>query len=186
MRVFLNNLNCAVTALIAALLLSGPSSAQDADLDPLFEALKGAEGGSYQEIEEKIWQEWSKSGSPAMDLLLERGRMAMEAGDHRRAIEHFSALIDHAPEFAEAYNMRATAYFHEGLYGPSVEDIRQTLSLNPRHFGAMSGLALILQEIGRPEGALEALRAVEAIHPHREGLRDQIERLEREVEGATL
>ena len=68
------------------------------------------------------------------------------------AIEHFTALVDHAPEFAEGYNARATAYFQNGQYGPSLEDIRQTLMLNPRHFGAMSGLALILEELGRPPG----------------------------------
>ncbi len=186
MRVFLNKLNHVVAAICVSAGLAGPVSAQDADLDPLFDALRQAEGESYQEIEERIWLEWSKSGSPAMDLLLERGRQALEAGDHNRAIEHFTALIDHAPNFAEAYNSRATAYFHVGLYGPSVEDIRRALTLNPRHFGAMSGLALILEELGRPEGALEALREVEAIHPHRAGLREQIERLEKEVEGETL
>ena len=71
-------------------------------------------------------------------------------------------------------------------FGLSLADIQKTLALNPRHFGAMSGLALILEEIGRPEDALAAWREVEAIHPHREGLKEAIERLERQVEGAAL
>ena len=162
------------------------SQADEAELDPLFDALRNADESSYQEIENRIWEEWSRSGSAAMDLLLERGREALQGGDVDVAIEHFTALIDHAPEFAEGYNARATAYFQKGLYGPSLEDIRQALARNPRHFGAMSGLALILDEIGEAEGALEAWRAVEAIHPQREGVREAIERLEKEVEGVTL
>lgn len=162
------------------------AAAQDADIDTLFDALRSAEAEAAEAIESRIWQEWSKSGSPAMDLLLTRGREALEEGDNALAIEHFSALIDHAPDFAEAYNARATAYFQENLYGPSMADIRQVLARNPRHFGAMSGLALILAEIGMTEEALEVYRQVEEIYPAREGLEDAIRQLEREVEGRTL
>ncbi len=174
------------SVLAVATFLGPAAAAQETDLDPLFEALKGADPGSAQEIENRIWEEWSRSGSAAMDLLLRRGRDALEAGEVEVAIEHFSALVDHAPDFAEGYNARATAYFQEGEYGLALEDIRQTLTRNPRHFAAMSGLAMILQEIGEDEGALEAWRAVEALHPSREGVRQAIERLERQVEGVSL
>ena len=80
-------------------------------LDKLFADLKAADEATFEPIEAKIWAEWSKSGSAAMDLLLHRGRTAMSAGDNEAAIDHFSALIDHAPEFAEACNARATAFF---------------------------------------------------------------------------
>jgi Tfp pilus assembly protein PilF len=176
----------AASALIAATFLAGAAAAQETDLDPLFEALKEADPSGAQEIENRIWQEWSRSGSAAMDLLLERGREALQAGELDVAVEHFSALVDHAPDFAEGYNSRATAYFQEGEYGLALEDIRQTLARNPRHFGAMSGLAMILEEIGEEEGALEAWRAVEALNPARQGVREAIERLERRVEGVTL
>ena len=176
----------AATALCAATFLAGAAAAQGTELDPLFEALKDADPAGAQEIENRIWEEWSKSGSAAMDLLLERGREALQAGEFDVAIEHFSALVDHAPDFAEGYNSRATAWFQAGRYGLALEDIRQTLARNPRHFGAMTGLAMILEEIGEREGALEAWRAVEALHPQREGVRQAIERLERQVEGVTL
>jgi tetratricopeptide (TPR) repeat protein len=176
----------AATVACAATFLAAGAMAQDDTLDPLFEALKEAEQPAATEIENRIWEEWSKSGSASMDLLLERGREALAAGEIDIAIEHFSALVDHAPEFAEGYNSRATAYFQEGEYGLALEDIRQTLALNPRHFGAMSGLAMILEEIGEEDGALEAWRAVEALNPSREGVREAIERLERQVEGVTL
>jgi tetratricopeptide (TPR) repeat protein len=175
-----------VTAALVACCLAGPVAAQEQDLDDLFSALKTAEGESAEAIESRIWEEWSKSGSPAMDLLLERGRESMEAGDTRGAIEHFTALIDHAPDFAEGYNGRATAYFQEGLFGPSLEDIRQVLVRNPRHFGALSGLALILEDLGQAEGALEAYRAVYELYPAREGLEQTIQRLERQIEGETI
>jgi len=121
-----------------------------------------------------------------MDLLMDRGREALENGDVNLAIEHFSALIDHAPDFAEGYNARATAYFQKQQFGLSLEDIRRTLELNPRHFGALSGLALIFEDIGRVEEALAAWREVEALHPNAQGLAESITRLERQVEGHTL
>ena len=171
---------------VTALLISAPAAADDSELEALFEGLKGADPSAAVQIEGRIYEIWSQSGSPSMDLLLTRGRDALEEGDNIKAIRHFTALIDHAPDFAEGYNGRATAYFQVGRLGLSLEDIRQTLRLNPRHFAAMSGLALILEELGHKEDALAAWREVEKLHPNREGLKDAITRLEREVEGETL
>ena len=186
MRWNVTNLKRAVAALLAAAALQAPVSADEAELEALFEGLKTAEPAQALQIENRIQEIWSRSGSDAMDLLLDRGREALTEGDTTLAIHHFTALIDHAPEFAEGYNGRATAYFQAERYGLSLEDIRRTLSLNPRHFGAMSGLALILEELGHPEDALAAWREVQAINPSREGLSDAIRRLERQVEGETL
>ena len=179
-------LKCAVAALAASLVFLTSASADDAELEALFEGLRNAQGPSAEQIEQRIYEIWSNSGSPSMDLLLERGRDALMEGDTKLAIEHFTALVDHAPEFAEGYNLRATAYFQNGNFGPSLEDIRHTLSLNSRHFGAMSGLALILEELGRPKDALAAWREVQKIHPAQAGLDTALQRLEREVEGRSL
>lgn len=176
-----------VAAVALALSLGAPVWAQQAsDLDDLFTALAEADEAAAAKIEEKIWAEWSKSGSDAMDLLLKRGREALDNGDVNVAIGHFSALIDHAPEFPEGYNARASAYFQAGMFGPSLADIRQVLAMNPRHFGAMTGLGLILEDLGRDQQALEAYRAVEAIYPAQEGLDEKIDRLERALEGERL
>ena len=183
---FASHLKCAVTAFVISLAAALPIQADEAELEALFEGLRGEDPVAAAQIESRIYDLWSQSGSPSMDLLLDRGRTALAEGDAKLAVEHFSALIDHAPTFAEGYNARATAFFQTQQYGLSLADIRQTLTLNPRHFGAMSGLALILEEIGRPEDALAAWREVEALHPHREGLKDALLRLEREVEGAKL
>jgi Flp pilus assembly protein TadD len=172
----------------ATLLLPAAAAAQDdADpLDDLFVALRDAEGPAVHAIEGKIVQEWSKSGSPSMDLLLERGREAMAQEDWSRAIEHFSALIDHAPAFAEGWNARATAYFQAGRFGPALRDIERTLALNPRHFGALSGLGVIMEDLGHEELALQAWQAVAELSPNREELDETLTRLERKALGQTL
>ena len=183
---FTRILKCAVAALVASPGFLTPVFADEAELEALFEGLRGQDAAAAQQIESRIYDIWSQSGSPSMDLLLDRGRNALNDGDIKLAVEHFTALIDHAPEFAEGYNARATAFFQSGQYGLSLADIQRTLAMNPRHFGAMSGLALILEEIGQPEDALATWREVERINPHREGLKDAVQRLERQVEGAKL
>ncbi len=180
-------LNRIVAAFVPFFLTCAVAFADDtAKLDGLFERLKTAEVAEAGRIETEIWIEWSKSGSPAMDLLLQRGKDAMALGDTAAAIEHFTAVIDQSPDFAEAWNARATAYYMAGEFGPSVADIAKVLTLNPRHFGALSGLAMILEESGKPERALEVYKAALAIHPHLEGASEAIERLETEAEGQEL
>ncbi len=162
------------------------ATAQTVALDDLFSRLGTADERQAVRIEREIWLEWSKSGSPAMDLLLQRGRDAMEAGDIPAAIEHLTALIDHDPDFAEGWNARATAYFMAGEVGPSVDDIAHTLTLNPRHFGALAGLGMIFEQIEQPEKALEAYQAALAIHPHMAAVLDSVERLQSQIAGQDL
>jgi Flp pilus assembly protein TadD len=178
--------NGIVAALLPLLLLCAPALAQTAKLDELFVQLSTADEQTAPRIEREIWAEWSKSGSPAMDLLLERGRMAMQEGEPGVAVEHLTALTDHAPDFAEGWNALATAHFQAGDYGPSVEDIGKTLTLNPRHFGALSGLGMILEELGDSDGALAAYKAALAIHPQLANVKASVERLESEAAGQEL
>ncbi|TFL17987.1 tetratricopeptide repeat protein [Jannaschia formosa] len=130
-----------------------------------------------REIEER----WSHSGSAAMDLLLERGRDAIEAEDWPRAIAHLTALTDHAPDWAAAWNLRATAFFLTDRYGPAISDIEQALILEPRHFGALAGLGIIMDQLGEQEKALEAFRRAQQVFPAEENVNAAIERLEREL-----
>lgn len=178
-----------ISVVAATAVFAGGSLAQQAEEDPLedlFAALQTAEGTAVHAIEGKIMQEWSQSGSPAMDLLLERGREAMEEEDWSGAIGHLSALVDHAPDFAEGWNARATAFFQDGRFGLSIADIERTLALNPRHFGALSGLGVIMEQLGREEAALRAWREVEKITPNRPELDETIRRLEQTALGQTL
>ncbi|MEF3047262.1 tetratricopeptide repeat protein [Pseudotabrizicola sp. L79] len=179
-------LNNTVAAILAVFLLNTGAFADDAKLADLFDRLKSADAGAAGRIEREIWTEWSKSGSPAMDLLLQRGRDAMAAGNTAEAIEHLTALVDHAPDFAEGWNTRATAYYSAGLFGPSVADIAETLNRNPRHFGALAGLGAIMEELGQTERALDVYRAALAIHPHLQGVTEAVKRLEAQVAGTDL
>jgi tetratricopeptide (TPR) repeat protein len=180
-------LNRVVAAFLLVFLTCAAAMAEDvAKLDQLFDRLKTAEAAEAGRIESEIWIEWSKSGSPALDLLLQRGRDAMAFGDVVQAIEHFTAIIDQDPSFAEAWNARATAFYQAGEFGPSVADIAKVLDLNPRHFGALSGLGMILEESGKPKRALDVYKAALKIHPHLEGVLQSVERLETQEQGQEL
>ena len=174
-RVFRNN--PIVTAVLLIFFSICPLQAQTVDLDALFEKLLTADADASQKIEQEIWIEWSKSGSAAMDLLLERGRAAMAAGEPELAVQHLTALVDHAPDFAEGWNARATAYYQTGEFGPAISDIGHVLTLNPRHFGALAGLGAIFEELDQPEKAIEVYRAAVAINPHGAGLQEAIDLL---------
>ena len=181
-----------VTSIVGLLLMvmlqlaPNPAHAQTTNIDALFAELKKTDLEDWKSVEKKIWNAWRKSGSAAMDLLLQRGQNALKQGRVDDAINHFSALIDHAPEFAEGWNARATAFFMADRYGLSIADIQQTLALNPRHFGAMAGLGGILERMERPKKALEIYRQALAVHPHRPDVIKAIARLEKEVEGTSL
>ncbi len=186
MKISAHILNTVVAAFFLAMPLSAPAAADEVELNKLFDSLAQPEQDNWESIERAIWREWSDSGSKAMNLLLNRGRRAMSNRNFSEAIDHFTALTDHAPEFAEGWNMRATAYFGAGQYGLSIADIQRTLVLNPRHFGAMQGLGRMLEEMDDAKNALTAYEAAYAIHPHRPGLKEAVERLGQQVSGQDL
>ncbi|MEM9248235.1 MAG: tetratricopeptide repeat protein [Pseudomonadota bacterium] len=162
---------------------SGPDQEE---IDRLFEELAKSDQPGWQQIEDSIAREWAKSGSASMDLLLQRGRDALSEGDYAKAVEHFTALTDHAPGFAEGWNSRATAWFRLDRYGLAISDIGRALAIEPRHFGALIGLATILRELDRGQEALAVLRRVEALHPHRPNVLEGIEALSSRFDGETL
>lgn len=164
-----------------------PPLTGQAKLDDLYTRLAQAEDAAEAgRIEAEIRIEWSKSGSPAMDLLLQRGADALSAGNIPAAIEHLTALVDHAPDFAEGYHARAAAYYAAGEIGPALADLAHVLEADPRNFDALATLGMLLEESDRPEKALEVYRAVQAIHPHLADVNDAIDRLAKTLEGQEL
>ncbi|WP_238150104.1 tetratricopeptide repeat protein [Pararhodobacter aggregans] len=163
-----------------------PAQAQEADVELLLDQLADPAQDRWMRIERQILNAWGQSGSASVDYLFQRGEAALQAGQAAEAIDHFSAVLDYAPDFAEAWNGRATAYFLANRMGQSLADIEQVLRLNPRHFGALAGLGIILEQLDRPEEALEAYRASLAIHPHQQQVVDSVRRLELASAGQSL
>jgi tetratricopeptide (TPR) repeat protein len=185
-----NGLNLAVAAFLALAWLAAPAPAQEreapVDVAALLDQLAQPDLPGWRRIERQILREWARSGSATVDYLFQRGQAALEAGDPEAAIAHFSAAIDHAPEFTEAWNARATAWFMANRLGPSMADIEVVLSREPRHFGALTGLGTILEQTERLEAARAAFAAAHAAHPHRPQVREALQRLELALAGPSL
>jgi Flp pilus assembly protein TadD len=98
-------------------------------------------------------------------------------------VEHFTALTDHAPGFAEAWHGRAQALFLDGRIGAAIGDLRRTLALEPRHFEAWAGLGAILMGLDRPAAALEAWQRALELNPHIDEIPDAAEWLDIQVNG---
>ncbi|MBB94588.1 MAG: hypothetical protein CML68_08305 [Rhodobacteraceae bacterium] len=157
-----------------------------ADEAELLRRLAGADAADAIRIDRELQALWRKSGSASMDLLFSRAREALEEADLNGAIDHLTALTDHAPDFAEGWHMRATAYYRAELFGPAVADLERTLALNPNNYRAIFGLGAILETFGDEKRAYQAYLRAEAIHPHFEDVIEALDRLRPGVEGQTL
>jgi len=155
-------------------------------LDALFERLGQAGSPGWQSVQNEIWAQWSESGSASMNLLLMRAENAMESGQLELALRFLDDLVRLAPDFAEGWNKRATVYFLLEEYGRSVADIQRTLALEQRHFGALSGLGMILERLGDKPGAMRAYRRGLEVHPNLPGAAAGVERLAPDVDGREL
>lgn len=179
MGILIRNCKPIVAAIFCTFfLLSGTAQAQDARLDPLFDALAASNPENAPDLVEKIAIEWSKSGSPSMDYLLRLGRQAVQDGDVQTAIYHFTALTDHAPDFAEGWHGLGVAYFNADMIGPAFEALVRAIAIEPRHFQAMEGVVMILQDTGQVKDALHMAQMIKAIHPHHPQLSTMMEQLQ--------
>lgn len=157
------------------------------NLDFLFEALKVAPGADAAKlVESRIWALWLASGSDTTDLLMTRVKTAADQKDLNLAIELLNAVIELRPGYVEAWNRRATIHFQNKDYGASLADIRQVLAREPRHFGALSGLGIIMQEFGEEKLALDAFRKALAVNPHLQKIPDYVKTLTEKVEGRDI
>ncbi|MGB0410794.1 MAG: hypothetical protein ACPGFA_04330 [Pikeienuella sp.] len=155
-------------------------------LDRLFAAMAGASVADQNKIALEIKGVWANSGSPSMNLLLDRALQATAGEAYDKARVHLNALTRLAPEFAEAWNASATLYFVQNDYGRAVAHIQNALVLEPRHFNALAGLAIILERVDRPGPALDAWMRVKTLYPDFVGAIEAIERLEPVVRGKEL
>jgi tetratricopeptide (TPR) repeat protein len=156
-------------------------------LDRLFDALKVApDDESAKYIENRIWAMWIATDSDTTTLLMSRVKTAVDAKDIDLGIKLLGAIIDIKPDYLEAWNRRATLYYMKKDFDRSLADIHEVLKREPRHFGALSGLGMILQEVGDEKDALEAFRRALAVHPRLEHIPDLVKQLTEKVEGRNI
>ena len=157
------------------------------NLDRLFEALKVApDDESAKYVENRIWALWIATDSDTTTLLMTRVKAAVDAKDLDLGIKLLTAIIDIKPDYIEAWNRRATIYYMKKDFDNSLADIHEVLKREPRHFGALSGLGMIMQELGDDKHALEAFRRALAVHPHLERIPDLVKQLADKVEGRDI
>jgi tetratricopeptide (TPR) repeat protein len=157
------------------------------NLDFLFGALKVApDEESAKLVENRIWALWLASGSDTANLLMTRVKEAVDSNDLDLAIKLLDSIIKLRPKYVEAWNRRATIHYMKKDFGGALQDIHQVLKLEPRHFGAMSGLGMILNEFGDEKQALEVFRRALAVNPHLPKIEEMVKSLTEKVEGRDI
>ncbi len=156
-------------------------------LDSLFERLARAENEQNAELlESAVWQIWLRSGSDTIDVLMQQTIKAMNDERLDAALAILDSIVELQPDYVEGWNKRATVLYIRQQYDASLRDINKVLELEPRHFGALSGLGLISKAQGKGKAALDAYRRAISIHPFLDGVSRLIRELEIEVEGQAL
>lgn len=174
----------ATLALAACGVSSHAPAHSDPQLDGLFTQLEQApDETAAARVESQIWSHWADSGSPTVNILVERAAAAESDGDQQMALRFLEQASDLAPTFAEPWNRRANLAYRAHDYSGAIAAIQETLRREPRHFGALAGLGLIYEELGQNRAALQAFRAALAVHPHYEIARQGVHRLKPKVEG---
>ena len=157
------------------------------NLEFLFGALKAApDDVSAKSVEDRIWALWTSAGNETTNLLMSRSKKAMDDKDYDLALRLLGSIIEIRPDFTEAWNRRATVYFMKKDYANSLADIGKVLMREPRHFGALSGLGLIMQDIGDDKRALDAYRKALEVYPRLKGMVDKVKTLKEKVEGRDI
>jgi tetratricopeptide (TPR) repeat protein len=156
-------------------------------LDFLFGALKAApDQASAKHVEGRIWALWTQTSSDTTMLLMTRAKTAIEKKQPEIALKLLDKVVRLRPEYVEGWNRRATLYYLQNDYGKSLADIREVLKREPRHFGALAGLGMIMQEVGDEKRALDAFRKALEINPHLDKLPDMVKTLTEKVEGRPI
>jgi len=165
--------------ILLAYSLASPADQNDPALDDLFEQLAVTTSDEEaSNITREIWQRWTANDDPDVSQLMQIGIRALNYSTYRKALQSFDRVIEIAPEFAEGWNKRATLYYHIKEYRRSIDDIKKTLRLEPRHFGAWSGLGLVSIAQENYSGALAAFKKALSINPHIPNIRRYVQKLE--------
>lgn len=172
--------------LMTLLILLAPA-AHAAPGDEMFAKLKGAvEEAEAADIAADIWATWLASGSPTVDLLMQRAIEATQAEDYATAHALLDRVILIQPDYPEAWHRRAGLFLQAEDFPEALRDLNQTLTLEPRHFGAWLGMGILLETLGGKRQALESYREVLALYPLMPQARAGADRLAKRAEGEAL
>ena len=148
-------------------------------LDTLFNTLKSADDESEAtKAENAIIRLWMDSGSDTIDLLMSWAQEAIDDKDYGTALDFLDRVVTMKPDFAEGWNRRATVYYLTDKYGHSISDLARVLALEPRHFGALTGLGSIFREIGDDKRAIAAYGEALALDPHLAKVKEALDELQ--------
>ena len=175
--------------LALGLLAAAPGFADQKDprLDLLFSQLKAAANvEAAQPIEAEIWGIWMKSGDDNVDNLMAIGIAGLNDADYDQAYQAFSRVVKLAPNFAEGWNKRATTLYLMGRFADSVQDIEKTLALEPRHFGALSGLGMCNEQLNKDKEALDAFRRALVVDPNMPGVELSVEEIKKRLAKSSI
>ena len=148
----------------------------------LVEALKNDDSGTRYNAEYALWEIWSHSGDDAVDAMLKDGKNLLKDEAYQQAVERFTTVIETAPSFAEGYNQRAIAYFMLEEWSKAIRDCKQTISLNPDHFGAFAGMGHVYVRLGKIDEAIAAYKQALVINPNLISIAEAILRLRSQTE----
>jgi len=164
-----------------------PKVERGRNLEFLFGALKAAPDEiTAKHVEARIWAIWLHTPSDTAALLMMRAKAAMDVQQTDVAIELLDAIVKLRPDYVEAWNRRATLYYLKNNYTRALADIEQVLVREPRHFGALAGLGMIMQDLGDDKRALDAFRKALAINPHLDKVPELVKTLSEKVEGRDI
>ncbi len=153
-------------------------------LDELFTELKRERNEKAAErIAARIRKEWNSSGSAVTDLMMQWSQEAMEKKKFDVALDFLDQVVTLSPTYAEGWNRRATVHYMMHNFAKSMADIDHTLQLEPRHFGALSGMAEIMKETERKQLALDAFQRVLDIYPMMRNAQNELATLSEELTG---
>lgn len=154
------------------------TAARAAQLDDLLGRLKGAnDEREASQLEDRIFEIWSRSGDAQADSLFNQGLAALAYRDYARAQELFTGATQRVPEFVEAWNKLASVRYLQGDFSQAMRDADHTLLLERRHYGALAGRGLVLVALGDERGALTSFEMALAVNPASANIKKNVERL---------
>ena len=185
-RFFIGILLCVIA--VTGRTANANADQNDPRLQPLFADLQTPlSATAAQQIENQIWKYWlSFPDDQTIENAMATAMLIMERGQLQSAERIFGRIINHEPHFAEAWNKRATVRFLAGNYNGSAKDIAKVLQLEPRHFGALSGLGMIHMHNGDWQNALKTYELAFSIHPYLTNVETIINDLKTRLKGRAL